>query len=129
MPGLIAHNEKQYASEHVRFMCLDIVEDELPDGDLCLIRQVLQHLSNSDVAKALAKLKKYKYVIITEHVIPKDKASAFNMDIHTGNNIRVAARSGLYFDEPPFSLNTETLLRIPYEPQAYSELVSVLLKN
>lgn len=129
VPGLIAHNEKQYASEHVRFMCLDIVEDELPDGDLCLIRQVLQHLNNSDIAKVLAKLKKYKYVIITEHVIPKDKAITFNADIKTGNHTRLAMHSGLYLDEPPFSLKTETLLRIPYITEENSELVSVLLKN
>lgn len=129
VPGLIAHNEKQYASEHVRFMCLDIVEDELPDGDLCLIRQVLQHLSNSDIAKVLAKLKKYKYIIITESVTPKEKATSFNADIQTGNHTRMIAYSGLYLDEPPFSLKTETLLRIPYITEENSELVSILLKN
>ena len=129
VPEMIESHQKNYGSDHVRFMCLDIVDDELPDGDLCLIRQVLQHLNNSDVAKILAKLKKYKYIIITDSRVPKDKALAFNIDMETGHHIRTGKLSGLYFDEPPFSLKIETLLSIPYDPHGDTELVTVLLKN
>ena len=31
---LIAHNEARFASHNVRFLCLDIISDELPDDDL-----------------------------------------------------------------------------------------------
>ena len=126
---MIASHNKTFASEHVRFLCLDIVDDELPDGDLCLIRQVLQHLSNDDIAKILARVKKYKYVIVTEHITPKDKALVFNAAFHAGAHVRLGARSGVYLDEPPFSLKTKTLLRIPYDPKGESELVTVLLEN
>ena len=54
---MINSHQKNFASEHVNFMCLDIVEDDLPDGDMCLIRQVLQHLSDDDISRILAKLK------------------------------------------------------------------------
>ena len=113
-------------------MCLDIVEDELPDGDLCLIRQVLQHLNNNDIAKILDHCRKYKYVLITESVTPKDKALIFNADIHEGEHIRSGLKSGIYLDEAPFNLKTEILLNIPYSPyssEVNSELITSLIKN
>ena len=126
---MILSHQKNYASEHVKFMCLDIVEDSLPDGDMCLIRQVLQHLSNDDVKKVLAKLKKYRYALITEHVTAKAYAYSFNADISTGNYIRVNLLSGLYLDEAPFSIPCEVILRIPYDGNGTSELVTYLVKN
>ena len=96
VPDMIESHKKNYSSEHVNFMCLDIVEDELPDGDLCLIRQVLQHLNNNDIAKILDHCRKYKYVLITESVTPKDKALIFNADIHEGEHIRSGLKSGIY---------------------------------
>ena len=110
-------------------MCLDIVEDKLPEGDLCLIRQVLQHLSNDDILKVLGKLKQYKYALITEHVTVKDKAAVINADIHTGHRTRNALLSGVYLDEPPFSMNCEVILRTPYDADGKAELVTYLVKH
>ena len=126
---MIASHQKNFASEHVKFMCLDIVEDSLPDGDMCLIRQVLQHLSNDEVSKVLAKIKKYKYALITESITPKAYASAINTDILTGNYTRSSVMSGLYLDEAPFSLPCEVILRIPYDDKGTCELVTYLVKN
>jgi SAM-dependent methyltransferase len=50
---LIAFNQSRYGNATVSFKCVDIIEDELPDGDLCLIRQVLQHLSNAQISRVL----------------------------------------------------------------------------
>ena len=127
--SMIEYHKKHYSSEHINFMCLDIVEDKLPDGDLCLIRQVLQHLSNKDIKKILHNCKKYKYVLITEHVTPKSKARRFNPDIHEGNEIRVGLQSGIYLDEEPFSLKPEILSVIPYDSNSNTELVTSLLRN
>ncbi|MBQ9433757.1 MAG: class I SAM-dependent methyltransferase [Synergistaceae bacterium] len=126
---MIISHQKNFASEHVNFMCLDIVDDALPDGDMCLIRQVLQHLSNDDITKVLAKLKKYRYSMITEHVTPKAKATALNADILTGPHNRINFLSGVYLDEAPFSLECEIVLRIPYDDDGSSELVTYLVKN
>ncbi len=126
---MILSHQQKYASEHVRFVCRDIVDDELPDGDMCLIRQVLQHLSNDEVSKVLAKLKKYKYALITEHVTPKAEARVFNADIRTGHHNRIHFLSGLYLDEAPFSLPCEIILRIPYDEQGTCELVTYLVRN
>jgi SAM-dependent methyltransferase len=54
---LIAHNEARFASHNVRFLCLDIISGELPDGDLCLLREVLQHLSNREITLVLQQVR------------------------------------------------------------------------
>lgn len=108
-----SHNEK-YGKDNIHFQCLDIVDDCLPDGDLCIIRQVLQHLSNSEIKEVLNKIKKYKYVIITEHITVKEKAKRYNADKVHGQHIRIYDDSGVYFDEPPYNLKIKELLRIPY---------------
>ena len=126
---MIESHKKNFSSEHVNFMCLDIVEDELPDGDLCLIRQVLQHLNNNDIAKILEHCRKYKYVIITEHVTVKSKARNFNIDIHEGHQYRITLASGVYLEEAPFNIKLENLLIIPYDSQGETELRMSLIKN
>src|SRR5438270_1457268 len=45
VPQLVQYNTRHYGSERVSFECLDIVDDPLPPADLCLIRQVFQHLN------------------------------------------------------------------------------------
>lgn len=112
--SMVKSHDEKYGSDNIHFQCLDIVEDRLPDGELCIIRQVLQHLSNSEIKEVLIKIKKYKYVIITEHITAKEKAKVFNVDKVHGQHIRIYDDSGVYFDEPPYNLNTKELLRIPY---------------
>ena len=50
---LINFNKKKYADLNVDFRILDITCDELPSGDICFIRQVLQHLSNESIIMLL----------------------------------------------------------------------------
>ena len=38
---LIAYNQSRFGSESVSFKCANILDDELPNGELCLIREVL----------------------------------------------------------------------------------------
>ncbi len=112
---LIVRNRKQFKNEKLTFDCLDIVADELPQGDCVLIRQVLQHLSNDHIKEVVPKLKQFKYAIITEH-LPK-KEFVPNLDKTTGVNIRLSRNSGVVLHEPPFSIaavSREELLRIPY---------------
>lgn len=124
-----AHNAK-YGTQKIRFHCLDIVEDALPDAQLCLIRQVLQHCSNDEISCILKKTEKYEFVLITEHITRKEFAAKYNIDKAHGSHTRVYRQSGLYFDEKPFSLETEVLLEIPYEGKRKNEsMITVLIKN
>ena len=69
VPELIAHNTKTFKSEQLSFATLDLVNDPLPKGDCALLRQVLQHLSNAEIASIVNKLYAYHYVILTEHLV------------------------------------------------------------
>lgn len=113
---LIQRNQELYGSGHTQFVHIDIVKDELPNGDVCFIRQVLQHLSNQQIAAVLQKLTKYKWVLITEHYPSGNDAVKPNRDKTHGSDIRVYENSGVYLTEPPFELpeqELEVVLEVP----------------
>ncbi len=125
---LIRYNSEKFSSAHVVFYCRDVTVDALPAGDLCLIRQVLQHLSNDQVARVLARCEQYPYVIVTEHLPSPTKAWTPNLDIHHGNETRVGYESGLLLDQPPFDRAVERVLcEVPLPDQTV--LSTVLLVN
>ena len=101
---LINFNKKKYADLNVDFRILDITCDELPSGDICFIRQVLQHLSNESIIMFIKAIKnKYKYLIITEH-FPSIKNFVANVDKPTGPDIRIYDKSAVILTAPPFNL-------------------------
>jgi SAM-dependent methyltransferase len=108
---LIEHHNKAFSDSRTRFLCLDIISDPLPAGDLYLIRQVLQHLSNAQITKILHKLAS-QHVIVTEH-IPVGQPVHPNRDKATGPDIRLYSCSGVYLEFPPFNRQLETLLEVP----------------
>jgi len=110
--ALIRRNQEKYGNESTIFMQLDIVNDELPNGDICFIRQVLQHLSNQQIVTILNKLKKYKSVFITEHYPTDVDAIKPNIDIVHGRDNRVARQSGVYLSKPPFDIPSRTLREV-----------------
>lgn len=111
VPALIQHHSAQFGSERVRFKHLDIVNDPLPEGDLCLIRQVLQHLSNDQIVRILPKLKRYQHVLITEHYPAPGAHVVPNRDKTHGHDTRIEDDSAVFLDQPPFNARvTEVLL-------------------
>ncbi len=116
---LIEHHQSSLGSSRVRFEHLNIIDDKLPDGDICLIRQVLQHLSNHQIAQILHKLKKYRHIIITEHVPSSQSNWTPNLDKPTGKGIRLERNSGVDITSPPFSIpskSVRTILDVPGNP-------------
>ena len=109
VPSLVDHNNKIYGNQTTRFLTQDLTRDEPPEGDVCFVRQVLQHLSNDEIKSILSKLDRYRWVFITEHQ-PKAGASVVpNIDKVHGEDIRVAFGSAVYVDQPPFNLPVESL--------------------
>lgn len=114
---LIAFHQKNNSSENTSFQCLDIARDELPKADCAILRQVLQHLSNEEIKAVIDKLTSYKYIMLTEHLPEGDFKP--NLDIISGQGIRLKKQSGVDLLKPPFSLKVK---------QA-KELVSIPEKN
>tara|TARA_B100001094_G_C18088243_1_gene748950 strand:+ start:598 stop:1254 length:657 start_codon:yes stop_codon:yes gene_type:complete len=96
---LIERNKKMYPA--FEFKCLDISEDNLPDADCAIIRQVLQHLSNLEITKIVKKLSKYKYIVLSEHIpngyFEPNKNKISSMGIRLKNN------SGVDITKAPFN--------------------------
>ncbi|MCD4726338.1 MAG: class I SAM-dependent methyltransferase [Pirellulales bacterium] len=107
--GLIRRNDEAYGDEQTSFICLDIVADPLPDGDLCLIRQVLQHLSNAQIATVLQKTRKFRYVLITEHYPSPFVTCSPNLDKPHGPDTRILDDSAVYLDQPPFNVSSQSI--------------------
>jgi hypothetical protein len=119
VPELISHLRQSVTDARAQFECLDIVDAELPDGDLCLVRQVLQHLSNRQILRILPKLRKYPITLITEHVPSEGSLAMKNRDKVHGLDIRLARGSGVFLDAPPFStlgLRVEPVHEVPGHP-------------
>lgn len=114
---LIARNTEKFKNEKLEFHCLDIAEDDLPSGDCAILRQVLQHLSNAEIQRILKKLSKFTYLIITEHIPEGDFKP--NVDIISGQGIRLKKKSGVDVLAPPFNLIVKS----------QKKLLSVALKD
>jgi Methyltransferase domain len=117
--ALVAHNEAAYGRNHISFQHANIIEDPLPAGDICFVRQVLQHLSNQQIAAVLPKLDKFGWCYVTEHHPSPGKSERPNADKPHGDDIRVARGSGVFLDEPPFSIPAaryRLLLEVPGTP-------------
>jgi Methyltransferase domain len=107
--SLVRHNEATFGTDRVSFQCLDIIEDNLPPGDICFVRQVMQHLSNEQILRILPKLDRYRWTFITEHQPSAHCLERPNLDKPHGGDIRVHQHSGVYLEQPPFSVPDERL--------------------
>lgn len=114
---LIAYNKEKFKEERLEFHCLDIATNQLPSGDCIILRQVLQHLSNDEVARVLHRITKFKYIILTEH-LPNNTFEP-NKDIISGQGIRLKKQSGLDILAAPFN----------FKIKEKKELLSVSLNN
>jgi 2-polyprenyl-3-methyl-5-hydroxy-6-metoxy-1,4-benzoquinol methylase len=101
---LIKFNQKKFIELNVDFKFLNVINDELPHGDILIFRQVLQHLSNDNILKIVSKIKNnYRYIIITEH-LPTSYDFIPNLNKTNGPGIRLNKNSGVILSEHPFNL-------------------------
>ncbi len=128
VPDLITHNKKEFQADHLEFHALDIAKDELPPGDIAILRQVLQHLSNTEIKSVVEKLYAFKFVILTEHLPEEDFAP--NKDIISGQGIRLKKQSGVNLSASPFNLEVigEKQLLSVHSPGFKGVLVTTLFK-
>jgi SAM-dependent methyltransferase len=127
VPELIAYNQAQFGRDGIEFRILDIVNSDLPDGDVCLVRQVLQHLSNSEIFAVLPKLAKYRHVYITE-AHPLVREGIPNPDKPLGAEVRFDWRTGrgrgVELDLPPWNLTLQEVARTDATGQVKESVVT-----
>ncbi|HXQ10025.1 MAG TPA: class I SAM-dependent methyltransferase [Caulobacteraceae bacterium] len=114
---LVEYNRTAYAHLNVDFRVVDITRDELPAGDIVTIRQVLQHLSNEDIASVLPSLRsQFQLLVLTEHV----PIGAFvpNLNKPSDEHNRLNLNSGVVLTSPPFNLPIADEFVIATAPEA-----------
>ena len=101
---LIELNKKKFNNLKVDFRVLDMTKDDLPKADICIVRCVLQHLSNEMILKFIKNAEnKFKFLLVTEHY-PSTEKIIPNLNIITGPSIRLNHNSAVDLSEPPFNL-------------------------
>lgn len=116
VPQLIDQHRLTYDEADLDFICLDPIDEELPGAGVVLVRQVLQHLTNEQIAKITFKLSSFTHPIVTEHLPSPGRLGSKNDDKVHGGGIRVARGSGVYLEDPPFSLGfveSKVLAEVP----------------
>ena len=99
---------RKFNSDKLRFVHLDICEDNIPKAELGTIRQVLQHLSNEDIQSFVNHLNTYvpfKFLIVSEHLPKGDFVP--NKDKPSDRETRIKKKygcSGVDLAANPFNL-------------------------
>jgi len=103
---IIAQNIRLNVDENIQFLQLDLAKDPIPKADIFCVRQVLQHVANSEISafvSALHEQKPCRALIVTEH-LSTDPLFIANKDKYTGVTTRASLMSGVDLAHPPFSL-------------------------
>lgn len=106
VPELIERNKGRFDALDVDFRVIDIVTDELPEGDVAFIREVLQHLSNAEIQSILPKLARFRFVVVTEDIPQGDFIA--NADKPAGFDIRASRGSGVDLEKEPFGFQVKS---------------------
>ncbi len=124
VPGLVAENNKLFGDPRISFRHVDIVSGSIPEGHIYLLREVLQHLPNRDVATVLSKLMGRKEVFVTE-AQPLFPEGSVNPDKPSGCEVRFDWRTGrgrgLELNRPPFSIPIKEICRV--EPRESKQAI------
>jgi len=80
---LIEHHNHHFSAPNIQFLEADGTQIELPEADLLICKDVLQHLPLEDIHRFLKQLPKYKYALIVNDVDPSTHSSE-NREIVAG---------------------------------------------
>ena len=131
VPEVVEYNRKTFGSNRIEFRLLDIVSADLPIGDICLVRQVFQHLSNQEIARTLPKLQKYRHIYVTE-AQPIVREGKINPDKPTGKGIRfdwtTGRGRGVELDQFPYNLDVDEVCRVAATGAGLTEPVELPCK-
>jgi hypothetical protein len=93
--SLIEHHIKMYRRDNITFEVLSETPEQLPDAELIILKDVLQHWSNQSISSFIPKISKYKFALITNCVNQNEPTD--NRDIVDGDFRPLDLR------RPPFS--------------------------
>jgi Methyltransferase domain len=120
VPALVARNSATYGRPGVTFSVLDAASGEPPVADICLVRQVLQHLSNRQIAEILRRCRRYALVVVTEHWPAPGAGGRPNVDKPHGPDTRLDRGSWVDITQEPFSCTAvDEVMSVPVDAPIY----------
>ena len=123
---LIEHNQSVYADNCRSFIHLDISSEAPPRGDICIVRQVFQHLPNSAIQAALNNIiPNCDYLVLTEH-LPNGNDFTPNLEIPHPGSWRLSIQSGVDITKSPFNQNLSMSLPI-HEIDEYGGVIKTII--
>ena len=126
VPELIHFNQRYWRDLPVEFLVVDLVKDEIPTGDVLILRRVLQHLSNDDISKFTKLIPRgFSYLLLTEH-LPSENDFLPNRDKVSGTDIRLGSGSGVVLTQHPFNMNFKSETKLLSVPQFGGSIVTIL---
>tara|TARA_B100000963_G_scaffold255850_1_gene224461 strand:- start:1555 stop:2316 length:762 start_codon:yes stop_codon:yes gene_type:complete len=121
---IIESNNLKYKKKNIKFIKIDITCNEIPEADLLICRDLIFHLSYSDIDKLFYNLKKsnIKYILVSWHDLEKH-----NLD---NENIKTGSFRFLDLFKNPFSFekNFEEKINDPEYPESNIYKVMYLFK-
>ncbi len=96
---VITANQRMYQEDNIGFLCGDVREMELPQADLVILKDVLQHWSNEEILDFFQTLDHHEHVLS----INAFSADGLNRDIENGEARPVDLRRA------PFHFQAEAL--------------------
>jgi SAM-dependent methyltransferase len=86
VPFLVEKNIKEYGSPTIRFRVRESHTEPLPEADLLLVKDVMQHWSDKSIQEFLPLMRSCRYALITNEVATKGKT--VHRDIKDGGSGR-----------------------------------------
>lgn len=118
--AIVDRNTAQYGTDTITFTRLDAASSDLPPADLCLVRQVLQHLSNQQIIAILQRCAAYPLVLVTEHWPAASAQRLSNVDKPHGPDTRLDQGSWVDISAPPLRCEpVEEVLRVAVDRPQY----------
>ena len=135
VPQLIDRLNQEHGSDNIRFVCADLASDRLPDADLCVSKDVLQHLSNASVHRFLSELDShFTFAVITNDFIHNQRAGWRRLWKRTSMLANADISDGGYrplsLTEAPFNLRARRMMVLPLQfPRVISGSPSVVYET
>ena len=102
--SVVLENTRRFAKDNIRFEEMD-VRRGLPEADLLIMKDVLQHWSNGDIIAFLPNLRRFRFCLLTNDC--EVAGMPVNSDIAAGE------RRGIDLSRPPFNIRGTWVGRTP----------------
>ena len=123
---LIDRNKNKFQADNLIFKKIDAVSQNIPRGDCVIVKEIFQHITNTEIKSILKKIQNFKYIFITESE-PLFKFKV-NMDKQKGPDCRIDLKSGIIIDKSPFNFSfkeKKQILKIKKEDRYITTLLYI----